>query len=310
MPNNNKNFIVVCQDTPCLLNLSARTMRRRRIIILLFLLLIIAVVVFLFLGFFKPKRAGIIIESNPQAIVFINGEQVGRTPLRTDFSPQEVDIKLVPESFDRPHIPFDTKVELVPGIQTIIRRVLGESVESSEGEVVSFKKIGNTETGISVVSTPDGAQVKLDGVLRGSTPINITDIGEGTHQLSVGTTGFKERNFSVKTENGHRLTAVVNLAASGEPLAPPMPASTQAIGGVADDKKEQKVEILTTPTGFLRVREGPKTSSAEVTRVNPKERYELLETDKDTGWFKIKIGEEKEGWVSNEYATVSAEVDN
>lgn len=62
-----------------------------------------------------------------------------------------------------------------------------------------------------------------------------------------------------------------------------------------------KVKILTTPTGFLRVRTGPGTGFAEVARVNPGESYELLE--EKTGWVKIKVSDTVSGWVSSQYAT-------
>lgn len=62
-----------------------------------------------------------------------------------------------------------------------------------------------------------------------------------------------------------------------------------------------KVKILTTPTGYLRVRTGPGTGFAEVARVNPGESYELLE--EKTGWVKIKVSDAVSGWVSSQYTT-------
>lgn len=62
-----------------------------------------------------------------------------------------------------------------------------------------------------------------------------------------------------------------------------------------------KVKILTTPTGYLRVRSGPGTSYSEVARVNPGETYELLE--EKTGWSKIKVSDTVSGWVSSQYVT-------
>lgn len=62
-----------------------------------------------------------------------------------------------------------------------------------------------------------------------------------------------------------------------------------------------KVKILSTRTGYLRVRTGPGTSFAEVARVNPGETYELLE--EKTGWAKIKVSDTVSGWVSSQYTT-------
>lgn len=63
---------------------------------------------------------------------------------------------------------------------------------------------------------------------------------------------------------------------------------------------EEKIIITETPIGWLNVREGPGTSYPKVTKVYPGETYTLLE-EKDN-WYKIKIGEETEGWVTSQYA--------
>jgi len=59
---------------------------------------------------------------------------------------------------------------------------------------------------------------------------------------------------------------------------------------------------LSTPTGFLRVRSEPSTAGEEVAQVDPGDRFPYLETDEDTGWFKIEYEDGEEGWVSNQYA--------
>ena len=66
----------------------------------------------------------------------------------------------------------------------------------------------------------------------------------------------------------------------------------------------QKVLILDTPNGFLRVRESNSTGSREITRVSDGETFELV--DEKNGWFEIKLnspaGEGKTGWISSQYA--------
>ena len=62
------------------------------------------------------------------------------------------------------------------------------------------------------------------------------------------------------------------------------------------------VEILETSTGFLRVRREPSTLGEEIGRVEPGEKYPLIQTDEKTGWFEIEYEEGKEGWISNQYA--------
>jgi hypothetical protein len=79
--------------------------------------LVVGTVLFL-VGTFKPKSAGLFIETVPKASVFIDGEQVGRTPYETTRSPGEVTIKLIPESIDTALAPFETKLTLASEIDS------------------------------------------------------------------------------------------------------------------------------------------------------------------------------------------------
>jgi len=93
-------------------------------------------------GFFNPKNSGLVVESQPTSLVFINGVQVGRTPYEETRAPQEITLKLVPETNDKQFTFFETKLSLVSGVRTIVRRVFAETEETSSGEVISFEKIG------------------------------------------------------------------------------------------------------------------------------------------------------------------------
>jgi len=252
-------------------------------------------IVFFVVGSFKPKSAGIIIETTPAANIFIDGEQIGRTPYDGTRKPGEITIKLIPESFEAPLSPFETKVTLVAGIKTVVKREFGESDETSSGEIISFEKIGGKEASLAVVSIPDAAQVSIDGSIRGFAPYKTSSIIPGEHQIIVYAPGFSEKSFSIGTVEGYKLTVVVKLKPNGEEVL------ADEDEGVEEPKQEE-VEILSTPTGFLRVRSEPSTAGEEVGQVEPGERYPYLDKDEDTGWFKIEYEDGEEGWVSNQYA--------
>jgi len=282
--------------------------RKKKILLAIGLgFLIIGVVFVLFItGVLKRQGSRIRIESNPDSTVFINGEQVGRTPYEQDSKNSEIVIKLIPDSSNQPLAPYETNVSLTSGVKTIIRRNFGETAEDSSGEVISFEKSSEKEPIVSVISTPDGAQVQLDGQIKGVTPIKLSDIVMGNHELSVSASGYTERKFSIQTVNGYRLTAVVQLAYTGEKL----PSLIKTTPIPQEEEKKQvtptEVEILNTPVGFLRVRSEPSVTGSEVGRVTPGKKYKYLSKDDKTGWFKIELEDGKDGWVSNEYATASA----
>ncbi|MEK7111708.1 MAG: PEGA domain-containing protein [Patescibacteria group bacterium] len=274
-------------------------MRKLRIILLVVLGIGFVVGLALFLiGYFRPKEASLNIETTPASLVYINGQQVGRTPYRSNISPGEVVVKLVPEATDTALTPFETKVNLVSGIETVIRREFGETEDTSSGEIISFEKIGGKEASLAVVSVPNNAQVSIDGVKRGFAPVKNT-VTPGEHQIIVSAPGFTERVLSsIQTLIGYKLTAVVKLASTGESRKEEAP----------KEEKQTLVEILSTDTGFLRVREKPGPAGAEVAQVKPGQRFLFLEEDAESGWYKIEYlpaqaGEAgKEGWVSNTYS--------
>ena len=70
--------------------------------------------------------------------------------------------------------------------------------------------------------------------------------------------------------------------------------------------------ILTTPTGFLRVRTSPGLGGEEIAQVPSGSRYPYLDEDVATGWVKIQykdpapgLPEGITGWVSGEYVEKS-----
>ena len=251
--------------------------------------------IFFISGKIKPKKAGILVETTPSSVVFVNSVQVGKTPYTGTFDPGEVDLKLVPDVLDKPLIVFETRLLLSSGIQTVVKREFGETVDLSGGEIISFEKTGESKPAIAVVTDPDSAQISIDGKAYGFAPYKTSQVTASAHQVAVSLNGYAERMVNVKAISGYKLTLIVKLAKDLNKVEPtPTPAATP--------KPEVKVEILSTPNGFLRVRESFSTSSREVARVNPKDQFLLIEESEDKNWYKIEYQTGQFGWISSQYA--------
>jgi len=234
-------------------------------------------------------KAGIRVESNKQALVFLNSEEKGLAPFQDDnLKPGDYLISLKEESIatDSGNILWEGYASLNEGTLTIVIRDLAEQTSASSGEVISLEK----GQGVIITSSPTDAEVFVDGKLLGRTPISLPDLTEGEHQFVISRANFLKRSIRSKVINGLRLNLSVDLAIS-EPDLTKIPAVP--ISGSAE------VVIKSTPTGFLRVRETPSANSKEIGQVKPKETYVLLE--ETPGWVRIRLKDSKEGWVSSAY---------
>ena len=280
------------------------SMRRKWILIAGIILTVLAIAGYIFRSRFGSSQAGILIQSNPQAAVYIDGEEVGMTPYQVQRKAGELELRLVPESPDIPLSPYETKLTLTEGIETVVRRDFGPTDEESAGEVLSYEKTDGKTASIAVVSAPDASQISLDGEVRGFTPLQLDPVGAGEHQVSVIQAGFLQREIGVRAQGGYKLTVIAKLAKDPQAAAEKAAEASRA-AEVVEEKEEEKtatkIEILETPVGFLRVRASASTGSAEVGRVNPGDEFVLIEESDDGDWHKIEYAKGKEGWVSSEY---------
>jgi serine/threonine-protein kinase len=118
---------------------------------------------------------------------------------------------------------------------------------------------------LSVDSRPQGAHVQLDSVGRGVTPLELTGLDEGAHELTLSLEGHASQKRSVALKASERLSVVVDL----DPLARPAEAPVDA--GHRPDAppvaRVGKLSLDTTPwstvyLGTRRLGETPLTNVA------------------------------------------------
>lgn len=291
-----------------------------RKIILVVILIAVAVGIFFAARYFlrtqqKQGKAGLQVKSEPATSVFLDSRFLGRTPFEDRIEPGEYTLKLIPESSATTAASWQGKVTLEANILTFVNRELGTSDLNSAGEVISLERLSGKDTEISVITVPDGASVKIDGADKGTAPLLLKNVEPGEHEILVSAPGFLSRAVKVKTTAGFKLTTSIQLAiteganpsvqgAETQTTPASLPSgpvpTTKPSTGSATTLPKPYVEILDTPTGFLRVRTQPSTTASESGKVNPKEKYALL--DEKSGWFQIKLNDGSSGWISGRYA--------
>lgn len=235
------------------------------------------------IGFSKP--AALQVTAKPEASVFLDGKHLGKTPFYSDqLREGEYTLKVTTESVE-----YTGKITLRGGILTAVNRELNSNFLAQAGETLSLVP---GQKGLFIVSFPNDAGITVDGNFVGKTPLKISDLKEGDHNIQLSKEGFLDREFSIATSGKYQLLADVTLA------------SIIAKDNGASKKESQPQEadmvlILNTPQGFLRVREKPSLSSREVGRVTSGETYEILKEEDE--WFQISF-DGKTGWISASYA--------
>lgn len=81
---------------------------------------------------------------------------------------------------------------------------------------------------VSVYSSPLSANVYIDGVYEGITPVNLTGIATGSHALKLALTGYYDYDATIAIMGGGTITAFGSLAPhdSTTTVATPVPATT------------------------------------------------------------------------------------
>lgn len=304
-------------------------MKARGIIIIVSILALVLIGLVVKSKFFSQAAPGALqISTTPRSTVYVDGTQAGVTPFFDEkIKAGEHTIKLVPESSGEPLATWEGKVNLVPGILTVINRNFGISDSQSSGEIITLEKIGRKDKStLAVISVPDQAVIKVNGEPKGFSPLTIEDLDPADYQITISSSGYEEKSVSAHTVGGYKLIVNVKLAqqmegiqeatASGETtdsltptpstkLTPtpstkvtPTPKTTPGAGVTPPAKPY--VTVKDTPTGFLRVRVEPSTSATEAAQIKPGEMYPYLNEEK-SGWLKIEYAADKSGWVSGVY---------
>ncbi len=282
----------------------------RKAIFILIPSLILATSIFFLIQVFLIRgneKGALQVTASPRSKVYLNGKLIGETPLckceQDDMlKAGEYTIKLVPASGEFSE--FQEKITLTKSVLTVVDRKFGRGA-TSEGSIITLQPLKeSSKRSLLVLSIPDKSEVFLDNTSVGFTPVLVNAITESDHELIIRKSGYAEKKVKIRTPTGFQLLAKVYLGVDEEGIVlSPTPSPTPASPSATPNLTPTKVTILQTPVGFLRVRADSTTSSEEIGRVTPGQEFELL--DEVTGWYKIKLSDGKEGWISNQYAKKS-----
>lgn len=280
--------------------------------LLLLTVLVFLFGIFVFVKFFILDAQNIYgrlkVISSPTASIFIDNIAAGKTPFEDKYKAGEYIVKLIPEGTATDTASWQGKIKIYKNSITYVNRELGSSDLSSAGEIFTSTKMTNPPSnsqfgGASVESDPSGAIVYLDNDEKGVTSLTMTDIMKGDHELSIYNPGFFRRTQKINIDPGYQVNASFKLAldkTQSQSASASSGLSSTPTVSTSSASKSTTVVIKDTPTGWLRVRQDATINATESARVNPGEKYPLL--DEKEGWYKISYEKDKSGWISSAYA--------
>lgn len=247
--------------------------------------------------------------TSPAATVFLNNVATGKVPYEDRMKAGEYLMKLIPEENATSTASWQHKIKVQNNTLTFVNVELG-STDISTGadvfDVVKLNKVLPGDKGQMYVETePSGAIVYLDNDEKGVAPLVLSDVGKGDHEISIFMPGFFRRTQKINIVPGYQINAYVKLAVDPnqsptfnlEGSSSSSSSATQSASSAPSGKNQ--IEIIDTPTGWLRVRDDATINASESGRVNPGDKFEILEEKEN--WYKIAFDGNKTGWISKEY---------
>ncbi len=264
------------------------------------------------------KKAGLQVTASSESNVIVNGQSVGKTPYYIN-NEKAGSYTIQMTAVDSGQT-WETKVELLGGTLTTVHRVFGETPDKSHSFSLSFEKLSNKKVAaVNIVSIPTSATISIDGKPNDFTPRSL-DIEPGAHVFTFTAPGYQDKIVNASVPTGYRLVLNFTMAAMDITPTPtptiatpsaalvtptttktaitPLPKQATSSAAIA----KPYVEILSTPTGFLRVRESALAGSTELAQVNPGDRFPYKLESSTASWYQIEYSTGKWGFVSSTYA--------
>jgi hypothetical protein len=175
----------------------------------------------------RPRATLKVQSTVPNAEVFVDGSSLGRAPIeRNDLDPGKHYIVVHRDGYSD----FKREVFLI------------------ENQAVALVADLSATGSIRALSTPEGAEVRVDGELIGKTPISRDRVSVGQHLVEVDLKGFYKHKDTVKIEGGREYLYSADL--QGIPTTTPEQVAKRKAGMSSFGAKVNPVGGVTTDFGL------------------------------------------------------------
>lgn len=264
-------------------------LRNKRFFYSLSVILVMGIAVYL-LRNYRYSMAAIQIETEPEARVMINGQEVGKTPLDIERKAGSVRIQLIPE--DTALLPYETTLSLTPQVKTIVRHKFSVNLLSQSTDQISFTRETPEIASLTIVTKPINSNILVDGKTQQPAPQKIV-VAEGTHQIHLSSPDYEDKDITVQAVKGYNLTLYSELSFITDTA-------------VTTPSNLGHFVLIAAPAGGIPFYKDGSFSSTEIGKLKNKDIVEGIARDEQNQFLKIITQDGKQGWVQQRYASPSA----
>lgn len=211
------------------------------------------------------KQGGLQVTSNKEFAVYLEDLNLGQTPFFNEkILVGDYNLKLVPQSPGAS--PWQTRITINQSTLTVVRFEAEDGSEKSSSLIMQLEKLDDkTQTQLSITSLPDNVAVRIDGELKGTTPLMIDKITAGDHAVTLETPGYVKKAINAKTSSGYLLKIQAQLALEKlQPINTPQP----SVGNTEGIKSDEEASVAAEATLSGAILPSPDTSKLWGKQVN------------------------------------------
>ncbi|MFC1625189.1 PEGA domain-containing protein [Patescibacteria group bacterium] len=258
----------------------------------------------------NPEDSLRIISEPSGAEVYLDGTKIGTTPFSSqNVSTGDYELKISHLGYE----PQITRVSVHKGytlngsIKLFPYPIMGTITEFSQ-----YSGLYDLSSDNDVIVADTQVWAKAVSYWNQTRGIDIDGAGENKEAIFGYFIDYKGNIFDsngeaiITKEDFEKLQGVgrggyLGRSIDGNSLTKEAQEAFSSLSGLAVSGKT--ATVLSTSTGWLRVRSAPNLSGTEVAKVDVGETFSVIE--EGTGWVKINLPDGTEGWVSSSYVELS-----
>lgn len=282
-----------------------------------FLFVVIIATMFSSCTLIRQPQGGLKIDTSMPATVYLDDKNMGSTPfILNPLDVKKYQLRVVPT--DGSLVPYETVVKVFSNFETTVDWQFATTGDASSGFIFEEGKANSAKLAeLEIVTSPDNVPISINGKNEGFSPLVLDKLTQGDYKLELQAPGYISSSRDVRLIQGKRLVITAKLArkplaiatpsAQLAPLPTPSPsavpkATPKSMPSATITTAKPYIEVLDTPTGYLKVRGGPSTMFPVLGQLDIGDTVPYDGQETVDHWFKIAYEATNSAWVSGQYS--------